>query len=460
MLNRRGFLKASAGVSALSLALPFPAEAAQRRGVELAATRGSIDAGEWGVQPGTSDESGRAFSRMLAEAADRNMPMFLPPGVYVLSNLELPRAVRLQGVPGATRIVYGGDGYLFLGGHEVERFELSGLVIDGANRWLADQAQGLIDLRRVGVVRLDDCVLIGSSRNALALEGVAGRVERSTFSGAADSGIFAAESAGLTIAGNTVTDCGNGGILVHRWQPAEDGTIISGNRVERIGARNGGTGQNGNGINLFRAGGVQVTGNQVADCAFSAIRANGSGNALIAQNTCLRSGETAIYSEFSFEGAVIAGNIVDFAANGISIANLDQGGRLATCSGNLVRNLSLDGPYPAESAGFGIGISIEADTSVTGNVVEDAPAYGLNIGWGAFMRNVTATGNVIRRTGIGVGVTVVEGAGSAVISGNLVSEAPGGAVVGHRWGEKVTEDLAATGAAAFPNLLIERNRAV
>lgn len=460
MMDRRGFLKASAGVSVLGLALPYSAAAAQRRGIELAAMRGSIDAAAWGVVPDAWDENSRAFNRMLAEAADRDMPVFLPPGVYAVSNLKLPRSVRLQGVPGATRIVYGGEGFLFLGEHEVERFELSGIVIDGANRWLADQTQGLIDLRHVGAIQLDHCTVIGSSRNALALEGVAGRVERSSFSGAADSGIYAVESAGLTIAGNTVTDCGNGGILVHRWQQAEDGTIVSGNRVERIGARNGGTGQNGNGINAFRAGGVQVTGNQVADCAFSAIRANNSGNAMIAQNTCLRSGETAIYSEFSFKGAVIAGNIVDGAANGISIANLDQGGRLAVCSGNLVRNLSLDGPYPAESAGFGLGISVEADTSVTGNVVEDAPAYGINIGWGSFMRNVTATGNVVRRAGVGIGVTVVEGAGSAVISDNVVSDAPGGAVVGHRWGERVTKDLAVAGAAAFPNLLVERNRAV
>jgi hypothetical protein len=71
-----------------------------------------------------------------------------------------------------------------------------------------------------------------------------------------------------------VRDCANGGILVHRWSVGEDATIVARNRVMRIAARAGGTGQNGNGINIFRAGNVMVTDNHVSDCAFSAIRAN------------------------------------------------------------------------------------------------------------------------------------------------------------------------------------------
>ena len=39
------------------------------------------------------------------------------------------------------------------------------------------------------------------------------------------------------------------------------------------------------------------------------------------QALCSRSGETAIYAEFAFQGAVIGSNIVDGAANGISVVN-------------------------------------------------------------------------------------------------------------------------------------------
>ncbi|WP_292645041.1 TIGR03808 family TAT-translocated repetitive protein, partial [Mesorhizobium sp.] len=269
--------------------------------------------------------------------------------------------------------------------------------------------------------------------------------------------IYSVEATGLAISGNTVSDCANGGILVHRWQAAEDGTIVSGNRVERIQARSGGTGQNGNGINAFRAGNVIISGNIVSDCAFSAIRANSASNLHITGNTCSRSGETAVYSEFSFEGAILSNNIVDGAANGISIVNFNEGGRMGVCSGNIVRNLSTSGPYPADPPGFGIGINVEADTTVSGNVVESAPLYGMHIGWGPFMRNVVATANVIRKAGTGIAVTVVEGAGTAVISDNVIDGAQNGAIVGHRWAEPVTGDLASSGNAGYAHLTIERN---
>jgi uncharacterized secreted repeat protein (TIGR03808 family) len=456
MLNRRSLLAGTTGLSVAGITLGT-AGAANLSRIELAAMRGSIDATELGVRPGALDDQSRAFATMLESANERDTPVFLPPGTYVVSNLSLPARLRLSGVPGATRIVYGGAGHLMMA-ERAEHIELSGLVFDGANGWIADHVQALLDLRNVGHLAMDNCQIVGSTRTGIALERVAGRIERSTVSGAADAGLYSVEAAGLTITGNSVSDCGNGGILVHRWQAAEDGTIVTGNRIARIGARAGGTGQNGNGINAFRAGNVIVSGNVVSDCVFSAIRANSSSNLQITGNTCLRSGETALYSEFSFEGAIISNNLVDGAANGIFFANFNEGGRLGVCSGNIVRNLVASGPYPPDPPGFGTGIGAEADTLVTGNVVEGAPLYGLQLGWGPFMRNVVATGNVIRKAGTGVAVSVVEGAGSAVISDNVIDGAQHGAVLGQRWAEPVTGDLASLGSAGFPHLTIERNR--
>ena len=455
MLNRRDLL-ALAGAGAAA-ALVRPATAAGIDGVTTAAMRGSIDATEFGALPGAMDDQSKTFARMLDIASDRDTPLFLPPGVYIVSNLTLPRRVRLTGVPGASRIIYGGDGHLLIG-EDAERVELSGIVFDGANRWLRDDALGLIDLRRTRHLAIDNCEIVGSGKNGIALERSAGRIERTAVSGAADAGIYSVEASGLSITANTVSDCANGGILVHRWQAADDGTIVSGNRVSRIAARNGGTGQYGNGINVFRAANVIVSNNIVSDLAFSAIRANSASNIQIANNTCIGSGETGIYSEFSFEGAVINGNIVDGAANGISIVNFNEGGRLAICSANIVRNLVNKGPYEQEPPGFGVGISVEADCAATGNVVENVPLYGLQLGWGEFMRNVVATGNVIRKAGTGIIVSVVEGTGSAVISDNVIDQVSDGAVVGYRWAEKATGDLALEGAGGHANLTIERNR--
>jgi uncharacterized secreted repeat protein (TIGR03808 family) len=292
------------------------------------------------------------------------------------------------------------------------------------------------------------------------LERCGGRIERSRISGAAEYGLYAVESTGLSVTGNTVSDCGNGGILIHRWTKGADGTIVSGNRISRIGATNGGTGQYGNAINLFRADNVMVTGNQISQSAFSAIRANSASNAQIANNTCLGSGETAIYAEFAFEGAMVSGNIVDGAANGISVVNFNEGGRLATVANNIVRNLTPTGPYVLDGAIFGVGISVEADTAVTGNVIENVPLWGMALGFGPYLRNVLASNNIVRQAKVGCAVTVVEGAGNAVIAGNLFEAVKDGAVIGYRWTAPSTAELVRGDGQAqrFKHLTIENNR--
>ncbi len=456
-MNRRNFLKTGLGLGLAGSSVPAWA-AGTLSGVSTTQMRGTIDATELGIRPGAYDNQSKAFNRMLRKADDLKLPVHLPAGDYVVSNLKLPGHVRLSGVPGATRIIYGGDGHLFAG-EDLDMFDLSGITIDGANHVLADYTYGLIDIRRARHIAIDNCQFKGSGKHAIALERSGGRIERSSISGAADAAIYSVEGGRLQISGNRISNCANGGILVHRWQIADDGAIITNNRIETISARNGGTGQNGNGINIFRANNVIVSGNIVSGCAFSAIRANSASNVQISSNNCSQSGETAIYAEFAFDGAVINSNIIDGAANGVSIVNFNNGGRLGVCSGNLVRNLKTEGPYRADAPGFGIGISVEADTSVTGNVIENAPLYGINIGWGEFMRNIVATGNVIRRAGEGVAVSVVEGSGSAVISDNVIVDTVHGAVIGHRWQERATGDLAQTGSDEYPHLTIERNLA-
>ena len=200
-----------------------------------------------------------------------------------------------------------------------------------------------------------------------------------------------------------------------------------------------------------------IANNTLNQCAFSAIRSNSGSDVQIVGNQCRESGETAIYSEFSFEGAVVANNLVDGAANGISIANFNEGGRMATVSGNLIRNLRLEGPYEPEVFGFGWGIGVEADTAVTGNVIDNAPRAGMLLGWGPYLRGVTATGNVVRNSAIGIIVTVADGARAARISNNVFQNTLRGAVVGYRWAEPATKDLTVSGADRYEHLDISGN---
>jgi uncharacterized secreted repeat protein (TIGR03808 family) len=172
---------------------------------------------------------------------------------------------------------------------------------------------------------------------------------------------------------------------------------------------------------------------------------------------CAALDEVAIYSEFGFEGAVIADNVVDGAQTGISVTNFDEGGRLATVHGNIVRNLGTRRPNRPLQEG-GNGIDVEADTVVSGNVIERAPRAGISAGWGQYLRNVAITGNVVHDTGFGVAVSVAAGAGIAVIANNLFAGTKRGAIVGMEWDKAVTGDLALAGAGRYPSLKISGNQ--
>jgi uncharacterized secreted repeat protein (TIGR03808 family) len=97
----------------------------------------------------------------------------------------------------------------------------------------------------------------------------------------------------------------------------DDGTRVAGNRIEDIKA--GPWRQYGNAINAFRAGNVIVRGNRIRNCDYSAVRGNSASNIQISGNSVSDVREVALYSEFSFEGAVIANNTVDGAAVGVSL---------------------------------------------------------------------------------------------------------------------------------------------
>jgi uncharacterized secreted repeat protein (TIGR03808 family) len=289
----------------------------------------------------------------------------------------------------------------------------------------------------------------------MTLEAIAGEVTGNTVS-AADYAIFSNDARGLKIAGNTVRGAGNGGILVWRGTPGDDGTLVIDNRIEDIDNKSGGSGQYGNAINVFRADNVIVRGNRIRHAAYSAVRGNTASNIQIVGNTCSGLGETAIFVEFGFQGAIVANNIVDGAAAGIGVANFKEGGRLAVVQGNLIRNLVRGRPEGGNAAALGIGV--EADTVVTGNVIENVEGAGIQAGYGPYLRDISVSANVVRNVDIGIAVSVVAGAGAAVIADNLISGARLGAILGMEWTNAVTGDLGKTGASQYAQLSIGGNR--
>jgi uncharacterized secreted repeat protein (TIGR03808 family) len=290
----------------------------------------------------------------------------------------------------------------------------------------ADRTDGLVSIRNSRGLRLRHLTLMRSPANGISLVTCAGSTADCTITAVIQAAIRSIDALGLEIVHNDIADCGNNGIQVWRSEVGEDGSIVSGNRIARIRADSGGTGENGNGVSVFRAGGVLVSGNRITDCAYTAVRGNAASDIQIIANSCARLGEVALYAEFGFEGALIANNLVDTAATGISVTNFNDGGRLAVVQGNIVRNLFRREHEPVDKRGH--GITVEADTALSGNVIERAPSAGIVIGWGSYMREVVVTSNLVRASRVGILISSDKGAGACLLSNNMISGATDGAI--------------------------------
>ena len=443
----------------------------RRREVMLAGLGAGLTAavGPRAANAGEASERGEAFSTYgvvpadgainqtatLQEAADAaartGTPLFLPAGTYSTAKLTLKSGTHIHGVPGLTILRYA-DGGAIIETEGTDNVRLNGLVLDGGGESLGEDG-ALLKATETTHLDISDCRFLGSSGDGVVLRKVSGRIADCEIGDIAGAALFSEDAGGLEIGHNHVHDCGDNGILVWRTEAGEDGTIVTGNRIERIAANSGGSGQNGNGINVFRASSVLVTQNRIADCAFSAIRSNSGSNCQMVANSCSRLGEVALYAEFSFEGAVVANNIVDTAAMGISITNFNEGGRLAVVQGNIIRNLFLRKTGEVR----GIGIGVEADSVVSGNVIEGAPSYGILVGWGDYLRDVSVTDNVIRKAHIGIGVSVSPAAGSALITDNLIDGAKDGAIRAMNGPKPIGPDLSSASAEAYRNLAVYSN---
>jgi len=450
-INRRHMI----GVSAVGVAgaLAAPPEAA--RAEKLASTLGR-DASQYGVRPGSPDDQTMVLQRAIDEAARAQVPLALPPGVYRTGMLRLQSGTQLIGVRGATRLVFMG-GPSMLQGEGASSVGLTHITLDGRGIALPTR-RGLVHCLGGSDIRIVDCEITGSGGVGIWFEQVSGEVSGNMITNTASTAVLSFDAHGLLVSRNTIIGTNDNGIEILRTSIGDDGTMVLDNRIENIKAGPGGSGQYGNAINAFRAGNVIVRGNRIRNCDYSAVRGNSASNIQISGNSVSDVREVALYSEFSFEGAVIANNTVDGAALGVSVCNFNEGGRIAVVQGNVIRNLLPKRPIgTAPDDDAGIGIYVEADTSVSGNVVENAPSFGIVAGWGQYLRDVAISGNVIRKAMVGIGVSVVPGAGTVLINNNVISETPRGAVVGLDHARPVTPDLSVEGARRFAQVVMGTN---
>ncbi|PPC88287.1 MAG: TIGR03808 family TAT-translocated repetitive protein [Hyphomicrobium sp.] len=425
-INRRSMMTASAALSAMGSQQALAAQPHNKTLLQK-------------LVPNAAFDQTVQLQAVIDAAAETNIPVRLPAGTFRFTDLRLRSGTRLLGDHGATTLIFMG-GSACVTADLADDLVLRDLVIDGTFLpFETERGNGLLSISRSQRITIENVEIRSSVHSGLSLVGVSGRIESCIIRDVHDVGLMSLDATGLDIRNNTVSGCGNNGVTALRTAVAEDGTQITGNRISNIRNTFGGTGQFGNGVNVYRASGVIVSGNRITDCTYSAIRGNASSNILITGNSCERLGEVALYAEFGFEGAVISNNIVDVAATGIAVVNFNEGGRLAVVQGNLIRNLFRREHEPVDTRG--IGISVEADTVVSGNTIENAPTFGVTIGWGRYMRNVSATGNVIRNTKVGIGISQNVEAGACLIAQNLISDAIDGAIRAMDHGHVLGPDL-------------------
>jgi uncharacterized secreted repeat protein (TIGR03808 family) len=403
----------------------------------------------------TSTDTPR-LQREIDEATARGRPWLVPAGTTATLGLRLPDGAHLVGHPGRSRLVLAGDGPL-LTAAKARTITVEGVIFDGGGR-SASRERGLLQFADVARLALRDCVLERFGGNGLMLERCGGRIVANAIRDMGRAALFAMDGAGLSVEGNTVERSAENGLLIWRSVKGDDGAILRGNRILDTRAAAGGTGQYGNAIGLYRAGGVVVEGNVVRRAAYTAVRNNGGANVTIANNNIMGCGEVALYAEFGFDGAVLSGNIVDGARTGIEVTNFaDHGGRMAAVTGNILRNIRA-GAHPGDgSAGGGMGIFVEGDATIAGNLVDRADGAGMQLGWGPSLRDVTATGNTLRDCAVGAEISVAPGAGHATLIGNTIAGARRQAIVGMRWTNIATGDLAITGTKDWPRIRLAEN---
>ena len=78
---------------------------------------------------------------------------------------------------------------------------------------------------------------------------------------------------------------------------------------------------------------------------------------------------------------------------------------------------------------------------------------GIAAGYGTFLRNVLISGNMVAESRFGIGVSVVDGAGSVTVGSNMV-DAREHDIVGMAWQDVVETDLVVN-ASRYTNVRID-----
>jgi uncharacterized secreted repeat protein (TIGR03808 family) len=385
--------------------------------------------------PGSGWTSVGSFPTLVGNAQAANLPLFLLPGTYPSSQIDVASGnpLTIGGVLGQVTIQLSGSAPYLFNVNGVNNVVIENIVFDGNNIALTDTSAtaGLIKFQGSGINKflIQDCVIYNTTQAAIScFSNCSGEILRNTIYNC-DRGVFC-QDAGVNIERNNVGYCNNNGIMLWTSKQVGNTSIIINNYIHNISSSAGGTGQYGNGINIYRATGVRVADNNIYNCAYSAIRINAGGDSVVSGNYCATSGETAIWFEApgsgtSLTGGICANNIIESAGAGIAVANSglysDGVSRRVTLIGNQISGItSVYIPNEGKNTD-GCGITIEGSVNAIGNIIDTASNGGIIVGTNDAANDLVVSGNLIKGTPLGIGYSANASAAGLLISNNEVS---------------------------------------
>ncbi|MHB8884749.1 MAG: TIGR03808 family TAT-translocated repetitive protein [Methylovirgula sp.] len=416
--------------------------------------------------PGTGWSSIANVQAAFDQARSAGLPLFVLPGTYTTTEIVIDTSLGGQplwvyATPGTVTLeLTSGDNLLYINGIygcKIENINFNGNNVNFSN--LSDSS-ALISLNAANLTQIMNCQIYNSVSC-----GIYGSSSSNTIRDCAiyncSYGIWTLDSFSQ-ITSNQVNNCANNGIMVWTSSVAGNNSNISNNLITSINSGSG-TGQNGNGIGVFRAIAVNVIGNSISGCQYSAIRVNGGGDVIVVGNNCYGSRETAIFLEapiggIDLNGGVVCANMVDTAGNGISVANSGQGGqgtaRSVAVTGNRVTGIvhqTINDPGYIPTVSIAFGISVETTCVVSGNLIDNAAGVGINVGHNSASGDVNTNGNLILSSPLGVGYSAQSGAGNIVISSNEIQGATTAAIISCYYDDTTDTLYVVSGATDYGN---------
>ncbi|WMT86187.1 TIGR03808 family TAT-translocated repetitive protein [Pelagibacterium sp. 26DY04] len=401
-----------------------------------------IIATEAAGSPGTGWALATDLQALLDTARTANLPLILQPGLYTTSTAVTispgtggGNSLELRAIPGTAIIRLTTSAEHLLEVRDVPDVSVAGITFDGGGHPLSGGASPIGLVRFTGPdsynFTLRNCRILNSTQTGIVVNDRSqGRIIESILLNCR-TGIFANDSLAI-IEQNYLQGMLDNGVAVWTSAHAFNGSQVFGNQIEGVNNDSGGTGQYGNAVLIFRAGGVKVMNNTLRDTKYSAVRANGALDLQVIGNNCSDLREVAIFIEapgagLDLIGCVISDNVINRAGMGISVANAglynDGAAKRTIVSNNIVSNITRNAiPDPGYShpVTSGIGMGSEIDSNITGNTIENVATIGIGLGTNDAAINLACTGNLIINAPMGIGYSANPDAESILISSNLI----------------------------------------